>query len=118
MNFEYFLVKTYITIVELPKTLPTKARRVAKTFLENRVQEAQQEVDTSLLNRRLASSQGQRRQRVLHIGTDTSRLLVHEHTRSANKVDRDLGTGFHRKEEPEVLVRLKGIESLLETLEP
>ena len=73
------------------------------------MEEAEQQVDTGLLNRSLASAGGQGGQGVLHVGTDTGRLLIHEHTGGANKIDRNLGAGFHRHKEPEVAATHVGI---------
>lgn len=52
-----FHEKTYITVVELPEALPAQARGVAQPLLENSMQEAEQEIDTTLLDWRLAGSQ-------------------------------------------------------------
>jgi hypothetical protein len=49
-------VVTYVTVVKLPEALPTQARRITKSFLNNGMQEAKQEIDTRFLDGRLAGA--------------------------------------------------------------
>jgi hypothetical protein len=52
---------TYVAVVEFPEALPSEIGRVAEAFLDHGVEEGEQDVDSSLLDRSLAGTLGQGR---------------------------------------------------------
>jgi hypothetical protein len=47
---------TYVAVVELPEALPSKTWCIAESFLDDGVQEAEQEIDTGFFDGGLAGS--------------------------------------------------------------